>query len=102
MTATTGSKEGRELINPCYPRQEINHLDCLSVQASQAQFTLLSTRKEQTKTCCAAPGGALGVVGGRAALGEALDTALASLARLFTALDTGRQGVLVPAKVRAV
>lgn len=41
------------------------------------------------------------MVGGRAALGEALDTALASLTRLFAALDTGRQGVLVPAKVRA-
>ena len=43
----------------------------------------------------------MGVVGGRAALGEALDTALRSLARLFVALDTGRQGVLVPAKVLA-
>lgn len=42
------------------------------------------------------------MVGGRAALGEALDSALASLTHLFAALDTSRQGVLVPAKVRAV
>lgn len=40
-------------------------------------------------------------MGARAALGEALDTALVSLGRLFVALDTEHTGVLVPAKVRS-
>jgi len=44
-------------------------------------------------------GGAAGVVGARAALGEAVDAALASLGRIFAALDCDRVGVLVPAKV---
>jgi hypothetical protein len=38
-------------------------------------------------------------VGARAALGEAVDAALASLGRIFAALDSDRVGVLVPAKV---
>ncbi|KAK9831937.1 hypothetical protein WJX81_001333 [Elliptochloris bilobata] len=45
-------------------------------------------------------GGSAGIVGGRAALGEALDAALGALTRLFSALDTERRGVLVPAKLR--